>query len=192
MVRAGSILGCNFIFRPQTIDHRPQTFLSPNDCIPCLAKPKSSQQASSGTEVRSLRKGVRSRGKASAQAAKQNPEIITDGGLKGYPARAGKADTVVYVEGSSPEGATGEPMGHHRDPRPGHVHRGAAHELGRTYCLLGLKQPEDLGYRQIKSPGGDRVAPARRRATGNGGTQKKAATRYREGSESEPTRDGQR
>jgi len=37
---------------------------------------KHSQQASSGTEVRSLRGGVRSRGEAGAQAVTLNPEII--------------------------------------------------------------------------------------------------------------------
>jgi len=44
-----------------------------------------------------------------------------------------------------PKAKQGELTGHHRDPRPGHVHRGAAHELGRAYCLLGGKTAGGLG-----------------------------------------------
>lgn len=125
------------------------------------------------------------------QAATLNPEIITDGGPR-IIRESEESRHVVDMEGSSPESADGELEGHHRDHRPGHVHRGATHELGRTYCLLGHDQPEEKGYRRNKRPGDARAAPARRRATGNGGTQTKAAARYREGSESEPPRDGQR
>ncbi len=53
------------------------------------------------------------------------------------PHRRGKPTVIIRLEGSSSKRVIGKREGHHRDRRPGHVHRGATHEPGRAYCLLG-------------------------------------------------------
>ena len=43
------------------------------------------------------------------------------------------------AEGCSPGCVSGEPSGHHRGLRPGHVFIGVAREMGISGCLLGNK-----------------------------------------------------
>ena len=80
----------------------------------------------------------------------------------------------------------GKREGHHRDRRPGHVHRGATHELGRVYCLLARIAGEegDAGITRTRHAG--------RASTGGmrpqrGNTNKNEASKVPGGSESEPS-----
>ena len=66
-------------------------------------RPKASHQAGSRPEVRSPRGGVRSRGKASAQAALLNSEICTVAGIRIGVLRGAESRRLQALEGSRPD-----------------------------------------------------------------------------------------
>jgi hypothetical protein len=115
-------------------------------------RPKVSHQVGSRTEGRSLRGGVRSRGKARKQAASLNLEngIMVDTRIDlGNWIESRRTAFFVRQQSYSRQGKR---RGHHRGLRAGHVFRGVTRELGRASRLLGSKSRKE-GDRQNQHPG---------------------------------------
>ena len=121
--------------------------------LPNPTRSKASHRVDSRTEGRSLRSGVRSRGKARAQAASLNSEkcIMVDD-------RIGPGDRTQ----SRPYAGMGRQQsclrqgkwaGHHRGLRARHGIKWVIRELGRASRLLG-KQSRTTGDRLNQHPGG--------------------------------------
>jgi hypothetical protein len=115
-------------------------------------RPKACHRVGSRTEVRPLRSGVRSRGKARTQAASLNSEKcimvasrISPGNRtqsRRHP-RAGRQQSCSHH---------GERAGHHRGLRAGHVGTRVIRELGRASRLLGSNR-RNRGDRLNQHPG---------------------------------------
>jgi len=113
---------------------------------------RASHQVGSRTEGRSLRGGVRSRGKARRQAALLNSEncIVVDDKIglgnrtesRPYPV-TGRQQSCLRQ---------GEWAGRHRSLRAGHVFRGVIRELGRASRLRGNSR-RNKGDRRNQHPG---------------------------------------
>ena len=105
---------------------------------------------------------MRSRGKASAQAATWNPEIITIVVREDNPHLRRKPTLFNSLEGSSPK----REMASARDTTGigdrGMRIEGQLTNLGEPTVSLQKIQPEEEGYRPTKSPGDERAAPAPR------------------------------
>ena len=99
-------------------------------------RPKASHQAGSRPEVRSPRGGVRSRRKASAQAALLNPEICRVAGTRIGVLRDAESRRIHAIGRQQTGHRFGEVYGSRRDLRTGHAHTGVIRELGRASCLL--------------------------------------------------------
>ena len=120
--------------------------------LPNPTRPKASHQVDSRTEGRSLRGGVRSRGKARAQAASLNSEkcIVVDTGIR--PGNRSQSRRFARIGRQQSCLRQGERAGYHRGLRAGHVFRGVVRELGRASRLLGSKG-RSKGDRQNKHLG---------------------------------------
>jgi hypothetical protein len=115
-------------------------------------RPKLSQQVDSRTEGRSLKGGVRSRGKARAQAASLNSEKCIVVVRRISPRKRYKSRQCAVPGRQQSRLRQGEWAGHHRSLRAGHVFRGVTRELGRASRLLGKKSRSE-GDRQNQHPG---------------------------------------
>src|SRR5439155_4651785 len=91
----------------------------------------------SRTEVRPLRGGVRSRGKARTQAASLNSEkrIVVDSRIS----PGNRTQSRQYAVSGRQQSCSrqGKRAGHHRGLRAGHVNKRVIRELGRASRLLG-------------------------------------------------------
>ena len=115
-------------------------------------RPKASHRVGSRTEGRSLRGGVRSRGKARIQAASLNSEkcIMVDSGISpGDRTQSRRSAPVGRQQSCSRQGKR---AGHHRGLRAGHVDKGVIRELGRASRLLGTNRRSE-GDRRNQHPG---------------------------------------
>ena len=115
-------------------------------------RPKASHRVGSRTEGRPLRGGVRSRGKASTQAASLNSEkcIMVDDRIS--PGNRAESRQYEATGRQQSRGRKGEPAGHHRGLRAGHVSIGVIRELGRASRLLG-SHSRSRGGRLNQHPG---------------------------------------
>lgn len=115
-------------------------------------RPKASHQVGSQTEGRSLRGGVRSRGKARTQAAVLNSEkciMVVSRIGSGNRTESRQSDAT----GRQPScRRQGEWTGHHRSLRAGHGFRRVIRELGRASRLLGNNR-RNKGDRRNQHPG---------------------------------------
>jgi len=115
-------------------------------------RPKVSHPVGSRTEVRPLRGGVRSRGKARTQAASLNSEkcIMVDSRISpGNRTQSRRYEATGRQQSCSRQG---ERAGHHRGLRAGHVDKGVNRELGRASRLLGSNS-RTMGDRLNQHPG---------------------------------------
>jgi len=115
-------------------------------------RPKASHRVGSRTEVRPLRSGVRSRGKARTQAASLNSEkrIVVDSRISPGDRTQSRQYEVTGRQQSCPR--QGKRMGHHRGLRAGHVGKRVIRELGRASRLLGNNR-RSKGDRLNQHPG---------------------------------------
>jgi len=115
-------------------------------------RPKASHRVGSRTEVRPLRSGVRSRGKARTQAASLNSEkrIVVDSRISPGDRTQSRQYEVTGRQQSCPR--QGKRMGHHRGLRAGHVGKRVIRELGRASRLLG-SNCRSKGDRHNQRPG---------------------------------------
>ncbi len=115
-------------------------------------QPKASHRVGSRTEVRPLRGGVRSRGKARTQAAVLSPEkgIMVDDRI----GSSNRAERRLYLAIGRQQSCSrqGKRAGLHRGLRAGHVFRRVIRELGRTSRLLGRNSRSE-GDRLNQHPG---------------------------------------
>jgi hypothetical protein len=115
-------------------------------------RPEASHQVGSRTEVRPLRGGVRSRGKARTQAASLSSEngIVVDSRISPGNRTQSRRCACTGRQQSCPR--QGKRAGHHRGLRAGHVDKRVIRELGRTSRLLGSKSRSE-GDRRNQHPG---------------------------------------
>jgi hypothetical protein len=115
-------------------------------------RPKVSHQVGSRTEGRSLKGGVRSRGKARTQAASLNSEkcIVVDIGIG--PGNRTESRRCAGTGRQQSWQRKGELAGHHRGLRAGHVGKRVIRELGRASRLLGSNCRRE-GDRHNQHPG---------------------------------------
>ena len=115
-------------------------------------RPKASHPVGSRTEVRPLKSGVRSRGKARTQAASLNPEkcIMVDSRIS--PGNRTQSRRCARSGRQQSCSRQGKRAGHHRDLRAGHVHKRVIRELGRASRLLGSNS-RSKGDRHNQHPG---------------------------------------
>jgi hypothetical protein len=115
-------------------------------------RPTASHRVGSRTEGRSLRSGVRSRGKARRQAASLNSEncIVVDKRIS--PGNRTQSRPCAATGRQQSCLRQGEWAGRHRGLRAGHVFRGVIRELGRASRLLGSKS-RSKGHRHQQNPG---------------------------------------
>ena len=80
-----------------------------------------------------------------------SPEIcnFVDSRTSATPRRPAKADTLQFVEGSSPLQPAAVLRGHHRGLRPGHAFTGETWELGRSNTLLKLGRSKGNRVRNV-------------------------------------------
>ena len=95
---------------------------------------------------------MRSRGEARTQAAELNPEkrIVVDSRIASSNRSQSRRDPPTGRQ--QPRTHHGEPAGHHRGLRAGHVFRGVTRELGRASRLLGSNS-RNAGDRLKQHPG---------------------------------------
>jgi len=86
------------------------------------------------------------------QAVALNPEIITRLWSERITRESGESRHIGRCGRQQFRRREGQQTEHHRDPRPGHVHRGATHELGRASCLLGDEIAGKLGVPADQDP----------------------------------------
>ena len=115
-------------------------------------RPKVSHRVGSRTEVRPLRGGVRSRGKARTQAASLNSEkcIVVDSRIS--PGNRTQSRPCAGLGRQQSWSRQGKRAGHHRGLRAGHVSKRVIRELGRASRLLGSKS-RSKGGRRNQHPG---------------------------------------
>jgi hypothetical protein len=115
-------------------------------------RPKVGHRVGSRTEVRPLRGGVRSRGKARTQAASLNSEkcIVVDSRISPGDRTQSRRCAGTGRQQSCPR--QGKRAGHHRGLRAGHVSKRVIRELGRASRLLGSNR-RSKGDRRNQHPG---------------------------------------
>jgi hypothetical protein len=121
-------------------------------------RPKASHPVGSRTEVRPLRGGVRSRGKARTQAASLNSEkcIVVDSRISpGNRTQSRRYEVAGRQQSCSRHGQW---AGHHRGLRAGHGFTGVIRELGRASRLLGSHR-RAWGDRRNQHPGASEPTP---------------------------------
>ncbi len=115
-------------------------------------RPMASHRVGSRTEVRPLRSGVRSRGKARTQAASLNSEkriVVVSRISPGDRTQSRRCPGTGRQQSCSRQGKR---MGHHRGLRAGHVDKRVIRELGRASRLLGSNR-RSKGDRRNQHPG---------------------------------------
>ena len=115
-------------------------------------RPMASHRVGSRTEVRPLRGGVRSRGKARTQAASLNSEkriVVVSRISPGDRTQSRRCPGTGRQQSCERQG---KQAGHHRGLRAGHVDKRVIRELGRASRLLGSNR-RSKGDRREQHPG---------------------------------------